>query len=425
MSKAWLLRWFDSVKFLRETSFFSPSVDIRSEYILPFRYSSIANLKSLFIVGWNPRFELPLLNIRFREQVKNGNLAIYCLGIACDLTYRNTQLGLSIIDTLKKLYYAKYPFLKRMLCQSKSYLLLGSGILNILDNAKLYRALLQIEICNKSNIIIGSVFSNLTDITTSEIGWVSKNIGEDSTLIENTVHWIFSLGSDNFLLKKNIDEIVVYFGHHGDRMVQVADYVFPSPVPTEKEGLIVNMEGRYQIASFATIPEGRDIRTEWSHFAALDKLFFWGMLKNGFWTISQKELSFLQDANKGFEKNHSYFSFFSSAIKLSARIGNRRIPDTLFDIRRYLFDTVPYGRVMADWRWDIPQNKLLKFNSFIMPPSIIRSSLVTFNKYILSLPRFFKASKVENYYLTDSILRSSHIMALTAKRIEFGGNFKL
>ena len=47
---------------------------------------------------------------------------------------------------------------------------------------------------------------------------------------------------------------MIYFGHHGDRVVKRADLIIPISCFTEKEGIYVNLEGRPQISRQIKLP---------------------------------------------------------------------------------------------------------------------------------------------------------------------------
>ena len=83
---------------------------------------------------------------------------------------------------------------------------------------------------------------------------------------------VFLLACDEINHSILEDAFVVYLGHHGDVLAQLANIVLPTPAYTEKSSTYVNMEGRVLQTTRCYHPLGAS-KEEWKIFRALSNNF--------------------------------------------------------------------------------------------------------------------------------------------------------
>ena len=80
--------------------------DLRYTYLLNNTIKSLNNITEIFLIGSNPRLELPLLNSYIRKSYLNNlNFKVYSIGTGLNyLTYPILNIGSSIKNLYKFLY---------------------------------------------------------------------------------------------------------------------------------------------------------------------------------------------------------------------------------------------------------------------------------------------------------------------------------
>ena len=96
-----------------------------------------------------------------------------------------------------------------------------------------------------------------------DVGCVTE--GGLKTLLDSA-EVIFNLGADEISIEEG--PFVIYQGSHGDRGAHRADIIFPSAAYTEEDGIFVNTEGRPQLALRAGFPPG-EAKENWAIIRAL------------------------------------------------------------------------------------------------------------------------------------------------------------
>ena len=197
-------------------------------------------------------------------------------------------------------------------------------------------------------------------------------------IVDQQPNWVFSLDADDFSLSSRIaDGLFVYMGTHGMSHAEYADIILPVAHTYEKTGSYINMLGNCQEISFITQPPAKDIRTEWSWFAALDKTF-----------------------NNVFMKN-----------SLQIKVRQKAILNHLKH----------FGKL--DFKIFLKQNMVMNFIQLTKQLDIYKN-----NKEFVMMPpqfsNFFKVSTlatsrlVDTFYFTHNTVRASHVMALTLNRFK-------
>ena len=74
---------------------------------------------------------------------------------------------------------------------------------------------------------------------------------------------IFLLGANEIDINKlNLKAFIVYIGHHGDRIAEIADVILPATAFTGKNSTYVNLEGTVQNTQAAITPLGQS-KIDW------------------------------------------------------------------------------------------------------------------------------------------------------------------
>uniref|UniRef100_A0AC35TMQ3 NADH-ubiquinone oxidoreductase 75 kDa subunit, mitochondrial n=1 Tax=Rhabditophanes sp. KR3021 TaxID=114890 RepID=A0AC35TMQ3_9BILA len=165
---------------------------------------------------------------------------------------------------------------------------------------------------------------------------------------------VYLLGSDESGLAKSQlskNSFVIYQGHHGDSAAEMADLILPGSAYTEKDGVYVNTEGRAQRGFPAVTPPG-DARVDWKILRALSE-------------VAGQKLSY----------------------------------DTLPEVRERLSQIAPhFGR-----------NGTVEKTGFLKQ-ALQLAAIGKINKDLS-----VKQTKLEHFYMTDSISRASPTMAECVK----------
>lgn len=245
--------------------------DIRSSYIFNSTIHGIEDADVILLVGTNPRFEAPLVNTRIRKSWIHNDSKIAMIGPKLDLTYDYQHLGDST-SILKDITSGKHPFCKELLNAEKPMVIIGSSVLHNEEGSAIYSSVVNI-----ANSITKSSSNwkvlNVLHRVASQVG--ALDIGYKSGIGNlNDVKLLYLLGADEGVIKRrDLSEkcCVVYQGHHGDKGVYLADIILPGAAYTEKTATYVNTEGRSQQTKVAVTPPGM-AREDWKIIRALSEI---------------------------------------------------------------------------------------------------------------------------------------------------------
>jgi NADH-quinone oxidoreductase subunit G len=105
-----------------------------------------------------------------------------------------------------------------------------------------------------------------------DIGFIPKAGRMNTKEILKKCEVIFSLGADEIDVSDlNPKAFMVYIGHHGDKMAEMADIILPAASFAEKNATYVNLEGRVQNTWAAIDPLGQ-AKVDWEIILYLAKL---------------------------------------------------------------------------------------------------------------------------------------------------------
>ena len=223
--------------------------------------TEIENADLIIIGGTNPRIEAPIINHKIFKAYNNF-AEIFNIGENLDLNYPTHHLGedlsnLNSEDLQKALKKSKNPLM-----------IIGSGFLSNIQDAKTLKALFEFSYKNK---IITEEKNNLNFLTphASRIGNLllgnTTNIECQplSSINKKDFDIVLSFGSEVISNSDFENLFKIYFGHHGDEGALKADIVLPTPLYTEKYGTFVNIEARPQEAKKCHNPIGQ-AKEEWA-----------------------------------------------------------------------------------------------------------------------------------------------------------------
>lgn len=251
--------------------------DLRSNYLLNTSIAGIEDADFILLIGSNPRYEAALFNTRIRKAITNNEATIALVGERVDLSYTYDYLGDSA-QILEDLLSGKHKYSSVLAKAKRPMIVLGSVALQRSDNAALFsvtrRLAQQIHSQNKCPSE-WRVF-NVLHRWASQVG--ALDIGYKagvSSIRQQKPKVLYMLGADEERVGRgdlnSSGAFIIYQGHHGDKGAEVADVVLPGAAYTEKVGTFVNTEGRAQEAQFVVAPPGK-AREDWQIVRALSEV---------------------------------------------------------------------------------------------------------------------------------------------------------
>lgn len=381
--KDWGNKWFERVEFVTESSLVD--IDFRSSYCSHVSFSELTHKRNLLLVNFNARLSLPLFNVKLRRAVVSGHMRVFTVGPSFNMNYPTINLGLDVGGLLRQLVLGR-TFLCKHFLLNASAIICGSGVPENLLN--LMRSLLGKY--PSISIVQPSLF--ISHVGLSELGWVSKYVGG---LI--TSKWFISFSADEVVSKPtSFMGRQVYFGHTGDLYANVADFIFPISTPWEQESTYISAEGRTLTANLVVTPQGRDVRTIWSHMAALDRFFSLNTFKYG-------PLLFKQES--GFSQikalpHNTFLTPFNLLLKLPLRFSSYFVAGSLSAIRHAVSCAVPslYTSTKGLLVQEVEMPLLSHITSISSQRALCRS--------------------IDNFFFTHNLTRASQNMALASARFQ-------
>lgn len=250
--------------------------DIRSNYLLNNKISSVEEADWVLLIGTNPRFEAPLFNARIRKGYVQKDLNVALIGPQVNLTYDYEHLG-DTTQVLNQLVDGSHPFSKTLAAAKKPMIVLGAQQLTRPDGAAILAQVQKLAQAVSSKTKVGSDWKvlNILHQVASQVG--ALDIGYKPGVADirsKPPKVLFLLGADEGTISRSDlppDTFVVYQGHHGDNGALMADAILPGAAYTEKQGTYINTEGRAQQTLTAVTPPGL-AREDWKIIRALSEI---------------------------------------------------------------------------------------------------------------------------------------------------------
>jgi NADH-quinone oxidoreductase subunit G len=250
----------------------------RAAYLFNTTIAGIEDSDACLVMGANPRWEAPLVNLRLRKRALAGGFTVGVLGPKVDLTYAYHKLG-NEPGVLAAMAAGDHPFTKVLKRAQRPMLILGMGALARPDGAAILAAARQIaedtgmirekDGWNGFNVLHAAA----ARVGGLDLGFVPGTGGRDTEAIlrgatQGEIEALYLLGADEIDRARLGSAFVVYQGHHGDAGAARADVVLPGAAYTEKNATYVSTEGRVQLGRLAVFPPG-EARQDWKILRAL------------------------------------------------------------------------------------------------------------------------------------------------------------
>lgn len=238
-----------------ERSLYLPSLtDIRAAYLMSVSMQDVLQADKIILIGTNPRFEAPILNIWIRQAYTTNECDIYVIGPPCEYNYHVDYLGsdLSALNEIVSvLGSAKNPLI-----------FIGVSQLGDCYAACALATLHKSVGTSRSKMSIVNVIPREASYGAAlEAGWRPGGIEKLKACPPDV---LIALGADESFYQWNPPPTckIIYIGFQGDKGSQFCSLIMPGSAYTESGGTYLNMEGRAQFALPAVTPPGH-ARYDW------------------------------------------------------------------------------------------------------------------------------------------------------------------
>ena len=262
---------YDNVQFIENQ---------RASYLFNSSIQEIDNADAILLIGTNPRWEACVLNARIRKAYINNDCKIGLIGKKLDLTYKYEHLSDSI-EHINDLLNNNSPFSEVLKNSKKSLIIIGNSAINYRDGKEVLNVCSEIakkyNVANNNFNGFNILQQDISKVGAVDIGFYNHDFAQNfDQNIKNHINKfnpvVFLLSSDEINHSILEGAFIVYLGHHGDDLAQLADIVLPSPAYTEKSSTYMNMEGRVLQTTRCYHPLGVS-KEEWKIFRALSNNF--------------------------------------------------------------------------------------------------------------------------------------------------------
>ena len=262
---------YDNVQFIENQ---------RASYLFNSSIQEIDNADAILLIGTNPRWEACVLNARIRKAYINNDCKIGLIGKKLDLTYKYVHLSDSI-EHINDLLNNNSPFSEVLKNSKKSLIIIGNSAINYRDGKEVLNVCSEIakkyNVANNNFNGFNILQQDISKVGAIDIGFYNQDFAQNfDQNIKNHINKfnpvVFLLSSDEINHSILEGAFIVYLGHHGDVLAQLADIVLPTPAYTEKSSTYMNMEGRVLQTTRCYHPLGAS-KEEWKIFRALSNNF--------------------------------------------------------------------------------------------------------------------------------------------------------
>ena len=262
---------YDNVQFIENQ---------RASYLFNSSIQEIDNADAILLIGTNPRWEACVLNARIRKAYINNDCKIGLIGKKLDLTYKYEHLSDSI-EHINDLLNNNSPFSEVLKNSKKSLIIIGNSAINYRDGKEVLNVCSEIakkyNVSNNNFNGFNILQQDISKVGAIDIGFYNNDFAQNfDQNIKNHINKfnpvVFLLSADEINHSILEGAFIVYLGHHGDDLAQLADIVLPSPAYTEKSSTYMNMEGRVLQTTRCYHPLGVS-KEEWKIFRALSNNF--------------------------------------------------------------------------------------------------------------------------------------------------------
>jgi len=248
------------------------SADFRAQYLFNSRIPAVEEADLVLLVGGNLRSESPVLNARLRKAVGMNGTDVGVVGNAADLAFDYQHLG-NTSKTLQEIADGTHPYAEKIRKAERAMIIVSAAALERSDGEAVLAAVNKIG--ENTSVVSQANYWNGINILHNEIsraGALDLGVTTNWNLNhQRQPKLLYLIGADNFR-EEDIpsDAYVIYQGHTGDEGAYFADLIIPSASPIEKQGSYVNFEGRVQQTRAAIAPPGH-AREDWMILRALSE----------------------------------------------------------------------------------------------------------------------------------------------------------
>jgi NADH-quinone oxidoreductase subunit G len=120
--------------------------EVRASYLFNASITGIEEADLCLLIGTNPRYEASLINARLRKSVVENGLKVASIGTEDDLTYKVNNLGQNI-DIIEEIISGKHKFSKELKAAKNPIVIVGAQAYTRKDGDAILHAVA--ELCNK------------------------------------------------------------------------------------------------------------------------------------------------------------------------------------------------------------------------------------------------------------------------------------
>jgi NADH dehydrogenase/NADH:ubiquinone oxidoreductase subunit G len=246
----------------------------RADYLFNSRIVGIESADAILLVGTNPRMESPVLAARIRKVVKQALTPVFSVGPEADIAIEHTHIGNSSAALTDLAAGKGNKALSETFKKAKRpMVIVGVGALAGQGAAAVQASLAALKAAYPA--LVTAEWNGINVLHTSASRVAAQELGFVPSLhsLSTPAKVVYSVGAEELLDRSLLspDAFVVYQGHHGDAGAEQADVVLPSPAYTEKSGTYVNLEGRVQ-RTIAAVGRLANAREDWAILRALSEV---------------------------------------------------------------------------------------------------------------------------------------------------------
>lgn len=383
---------------VKNPSFSESCSDLSENYLFSTPANRIEEADMFLVLGTNLRFDAPSINIKIRKVLRNNpSVKVFSAGATAALSTTYPVVNLGGIDSFWGAFFKGKRKLSKFFYRSKTPCVIAN--LHLTDLSNSVRALAKSSsIFNKvwgkdewyglNFLSLDASSNSLHDLSLSFLNSPVPNVRGRSSFTS-----LYNFGNDNLIFEPSRYDFITYQGHHGDFGASNANLVIPTLHPYESSvASYLNTYGDFQFVSKVRT-FGQSILSNADILGYISERLGTIKVLNPLWF---KSSCFTIDAY-----------IFRTAL-LDLRTGG----DEFLDPRSWLLHSPLDSLSNYSYRFGsgvsrfLSGVKRLDFDSF--------SSV--FSRRPLN-PRYF------SFYISDSLTRSSHIMALSQSRFKQSVSF--
>jgi len=232
--------------------------------------ASLESTDAVLLVGANPRWEAPLINLRLRRAAVRRKVPVALIGAPASLTYPHQHLGEGAA-ALEELVKGKSAFAKTLKAAKNPTILISASVFTRPDAAAV------MALAGKLGPV-GVLADTPGRISAIAAGVLPQGKGGSDTAAilkgwkSGAVKLLFVYGEDTVTAEdlKGGKGTLVYIGTHRTALASVADICLPAAAWAEKNGSVFNGEGRLLPLAAATQPP-LNAKEDWKIFRALSE----------------------------------------------------------------------------------------------------------------------------------------------------------